>query len=142
MIKRHFVPSFGCVAGITLFPITAAVDILDLMAAYTFTRRVFVFLVDMAGSAVGFFMRAFEREIRFLVMIKFRQLPAGCRVAVTAFFSIFSIVNVRFFMAGITILWCFGVFLVFFVAGRTARFDVHAFEQEIGFGMVESRRVQ
>lgn len=142
MIERHFVPSLRCVASITLFPVTSAVDVLDLMAAYAFFRCVFVFLVDMAGSAVGFFMRAFEREIRFLVMIKFRQLPAGCRVAVTAFFSIFPIVNVRFLMAGITIPGCFRVFLVFFMTDCTARFGVHAFEQEIGFGMVESRRVQ
>ncbi len=141
MVKRCFVPSFGCVTGITLFPITTAVNVLDLVAAYTFTGRVFVFLVDMARSAVGVFMRAFEREVRFLVVVKFRQLPAGCRVTVTAFFSVFTIVNIRFLMAGITILRCFRVFLVFFVTGLAARFGVHAFKKKIGVGMVECRRV-
>ena len=83
-------------------------------------------------------MRTFEREIRFTVMIKFRQLPAGGRVAITAFFSVFTIVSVRFLMTGIAILLCFRVFPVFFVTGRTARFGVYAFEYKIGFGMVES----
>lgn len=127
VIKRNFVPSFRCVASITLFPITSAVDVLDLMAAYAFFRRLFVFLVDMAGSAVGIFMRTLKREIRFLIVIKFRQHPTGSRVTVTAFFSIFSIVNVGFLVAGITILGCFRVLLFFFVTGCTARLGVHAF---------------
>ena len=96
----------------------------------------------MAGRAAGVFMRAFKREVCFLVVIKCRLSPTGCGVTVAAFFTMFAVMNISFLVTVITAMWRFVVFFFRLVACFATRFGVHAFEQEICPGMVECGRVE
>jgi len=55
----NFVPLFWAVAALTLLAQVTAVCIVNLVAGKAGFWGVFIFLVDMAGSATGIFMVAF-----------------------------------------------------------------------------------
>ena len=94
MIKFDLVPFFWCVATVAFFTVTAIVDIMDLMAAYTGVRSILVLLVEMTGRARCILVCSFEGEVRFFIMIKCILLPHICGVAITAFFPLLTIMGV------------------------------------------------
>ena len=70
VVKGDFIPAFRGGAGVAFLAIAALVDIVDLVAADAFFRRVLVLLINVARRAVRFRVCAFQREFRFLVMIE------------------------------------------------------------------------
>ena len=88
MVEIEYIPLFLTVAGITFFAKTAAMNVIDLVAAYALFWCVIVFLINVAGRTKSLFMGAFERKIGFVV-IKSGLLPAAGLVTVTAFLALF-----------------------------------------------------
>jgi len=63
-------------------------------------------------------------------------------MAVSTFFTLLTIMHVGFLMAAVTVMWRLMVFLFRFMTGIAGRFCMHAFQAEVGFGVVECRWVK
>lgn len=58
-------------------------------------------------------------------------------MTVTAFFSVFAIMDIGFLVTAVAIPRCFGVLFAGFVAAITAGFGMHTLEPKVSSGMVE-----
>ena len=127
MIKKDLVPLFCVVAAVAFFTEVTAVYIVDLVAADTGFRCIFIFLVYMAGSTAGIFMCAFQREVSF-IMIKSGFFPACALMATLAFFTLLAVVDIGLLVTVITGNGCLGIFFPWFVAFFTMRFLMSTFQ--------------
>ena len=75
-------------------------------------------------------------------MVIFCPFPVGWFVAVTTFFTVFTIMDIDFLVAAVTIEGCVGVFLFGFMAGLAACLGVHALQAKICVAVIERRLIQ
>jgi hypothetical protein len=99
VVEFGLVPLCGCMTVVTAQAVTALVYVLYLVAADTRVGSIFILLVDMAGVAAGFFVRAFQWKFCFFVMVKRGVFPADCIMTVATFFALLAFVDIIFFVA-------------------------------------------
>lgn len=145
VIKFQFFPAVCVMAFFAIRAIAALVDIVQLMTGVTLHRGFHIVFAGVATGAIGLLVCPDQREVGFVVIVM-NITPVPFVVATVTLIKYLahggSLMRACLFMAAITVVWRFCVFLAGFMAGIATGFAVLPTQGEIRKLVIESKFVQ